>query len=127
MILVLKAAVTGWSLLGNVEVQNRGLKTRITTFSDNAVISEPVEGPNFHLLLFGLGYMQVIASWSGLLIRGAVTIGDIVHDDSIVFGPALNRAYELESQQAIYPRIILDPDIGDGFGKLPPFMAKKVA
>jgi hypothetical protein len=127
MILVLKAAVTGWSLLGNVEVQNRGLKTRITTFSDNAVISEPVEGPNFHLLLFRLGYMQVIASWSGLLIRGAVTIGDIVHDDSIVFGPALNRAYELESQQAIYPRIILDPDIGDGFGKLPPFMAKKVA
>jgi hypothetical protein len=127
MILVLKAAVTGWSLLGNVEVQNRGLKTRITTFSDNAVVSEPVEGPNFHLLLFRLGYMQVIASWSGLLIRGAVTIGDIVHDDSIVFGPALNRAYELESQQAIYPRIILDPDIGDGFGKLPPFMAKKVA
>jgi hypothetical protein len=69
--------------------------------------------------------MQVIASWSGLLIRGAITIGDIVHDDSIVFGPALNRAYELESQQAIYPRIILDPDVGDGFGELPPFMAKE--
>ena len=125
MILALKGAVTGWSLLSNVEVQNRGFKTRITTFSDNVVISEPVEGPNFHLLLFRLGYMQVIASWSGLLIRGAITIGDIVHDDSIVFGPALNRAYELESQQAIYPRIIIDPDIGDAFGKLPPFMAKE--
>lgn len=125
MILALKAAVTGWSFLSNVEVQNRGFKTRITTFSDNVVISEPAEGPNFHLLLFRLGYMQVIASWSGLLIRGAITIGDIVHDDSIVFGPALNRAYELESQRAIYPRIILDPDIGDGFGKLPPFMAEE--
>jgi hypothetical protein len=95
MILALKAAVTGWSLLSNVEVQNRGFRTRITTFSDNAVISEPAEGPNFHLLLFRLGYIQVIASWSGLLIRGAITIGDIVHDDSIVFGPALNRATSL--------------------------------
>ena len=125
MILALKAAVTGWSLLSDTGVQNRGFKTCITTFSDNVVISEPVEGPNFHLLLFRLGYMQVLASWSGLLIRGAITIGDIVHDESIVFGPALNRAYELESQQAIYPRIILDPDVGDGFGELPPFMAEE--
>lgn len=125
MIVTLKAAVTGWALLGNADVQSRGFKTRITTFSDNVVISEPLEGPNFHLLLFRLGYMQVLASWSGLLIRGAITIGDIVHDDSIVFGPALNRAYELESEQAIYPRIILDPRIGDGFGELPPFMAEE--
>jgi hypothetical protein len=122
-ILALKAAVTGWSLLSSSEIQNRGFKTQITTFSDNVVISEPVEGPNFHLLLFRLGYMQVIASWSGILIRGAITIGDLVHDDHVVFGPALNRAYELESQRAIYPRIILDPEIGDAFGTLPPFMA----
>jgi hypothetical protein len=125
MIQALKAAVTGWSFLRNIDVQNRGFKTRITTFSDNVVISEPVEGPNFQLFLFRLGCMQLIASWSGILIRGAITVGDIVHDDSIVFGPALNRAYELESQQAIYPRIILDPDVGDGFGKLPPFMARE--
>lgn len=117
------AFLTGWSLLSGSQIQNRGFKTQITSFSDNVIISEPVEGPNFHLLLFRLGYMQVIASWSGLLIRGAITIGDLVHDDLVVFGPALNRAYELESQRAIYPRIILDPDIGDTFGVLPPFMA----
>jgi hypothetical protein len=122
-ILALKAAVSGWSLLSSSQIQSRGFRTQITTFSDNVVISEPVEGPNFHLLLFRLGYMQVIASWSGLLIRGAITIGNLVHDDLVVFGPALNRAYELESQRAIYPRIILDPDIGDAFGALPPFMA----
>lgn len=122
-ILSLKAAVSGWSLLSSSQTQNRGFKTQITSFSDNVVISEPVEGPNFDLLLFRLGYMQVIASWSGLLIRGAITIGNLVHDDLVVFGPALNRAYELESQRAVYPRIILDPDLGDAFGALPPFMA----
>lgn len=124
-LLALKSAVAGWSLLSRQQVQNRGFKTCMTTFSDNAVISEPAVGPNLHLLLFRLGYMQVIASWSGLLIRGAITIGDIVHDESVVFGPALNRAYELESQRAIYPRIILDPDIAGDFGVLPPFMAKE--
>jgi len=38
-----------------------------------------------------------------------VTIGLLHHDTDIVFGPALNRAYVLESQQAQYPRIIIDP------------------
>jgi len=120
----LKTIVCGWSLLGGVDIQNRGHKTRVTTFSDNVVISEPVKGPNFQLMLFRLGYLQFFAAWSGILVRGAVTIGDIVHDENIVFGPALNRAYELESKMAVYPRIILDPKIGDEFGELPPFVAK---
>jgi hypothetical protein len=45
---------------------------------------------------------------SGFWIRGAVTVGLIHHDEHIVFGPALNRAYELESKVAIYPRILID-------------------
>jgi hypothetical protein len=122
---VLKTTIHGWSLLAGSDIQNRGYKTRITTFSDNVVISEPVDGPNFQFLLFRLGYLQVIAAWSGILVRGAITIGDIVHDENIVFGPALNRAYELESKQAVYPRIILDPNIGADFGPLPPFMAEE--
>ena len=34
--------------------------------------------------------------------------GDFYLDDTIVWGPALLRAYELEDKIAIYPRIILD-------------------
>lgn len=41
-------------------------------------------------------------------MRGAVTVGAIHHDQHIVFGPALNRAYELESKVAFYPRILID-------------------
>jgi hypothetical protein len=42
--------------------------------------------------------------------EGAVTIGLVHHDAEIVFGPALNRAYMLESQQAKFPRILMDPE-----------------
>jgi hypothetical protein len=49
----------------------------------------------------------------GILIRGGVTEGEIYFDDkkNIVYGPAMVRAYELESQLAIYPRVVLDPKI----------------
>jgi hypothetical protein len=42
----------------------------------------------------------------GFLIRGAVTVGDLYHDDQFCFGPALIEAAELE-KLAMYPRVIL--------------------
>jgi len=47
----------------------------------------------------------------GFIIRGAITIGDLYHDERIVFGPALNQAYEIESTIANYPRVIVDKRI----------------
>jgi hypothetical protein len=53
-----------------------------------------------------------------ILVRGAITIGDIVLQDRAVFGPGLIRAYDLESKLASNPRVILDPlvasDLFDG-------------
>jgi hypothetical protein len=51
-------------------------------------------------------------------LRGGITIGNIVHDDECVFGPALNRAYELECSVANYPRVVLDQDVKAEFGNL---------
>ncbi len=47
----------------------------------------------------------------GILIRGGTTIGDILYDEGTnqLFGKAMNRAYELESNIANYPRIVIDP------------------
>jgi hypothetical protein len=44
-------------------------------------------------------------------MRGGVTIDDICFEGSIVFGPALNKAYGLESEFAVYPRIVIDPAV----------------
>ena|GEM_PF-1401841 len=46
-----------------------------------------------------------------MLIRGGVCEGKLHHSKSgPVFGPALNRAYEIESKEAVYPRIFIDPE-----------------
>jgi hypothetical protein len=45
---------------------------------------------------------------TGIAVRGGMTIGDLYWDANQVFGPALVRAYDLESNFAIYPRIVLD-------------------
>lgn len=49
---------------------------------------------------------------SSFIARGAITYGDIYYDTSrgIFFGPAMNKAFELESRDAKFPRIIIDPD-----------------
>ena len=67
-----------------------------------------------------LSYIQRRLMKMGILIRGAVTIGDIHYDEkrNIGFGPGFIRAYELESQLALYPRIILDPSIDKDYIKL---------
>jgi hypothetical protein len=39
--------------------------------------------------------------------RGAVTAGELVHDGSKVFGPALVEAHKMEREAAVYPRLLV--------------------
>ena len=48
-----------------------------------------------------------------VFLRGGITIGKMIHSGSVGLGPALTRAYDLESQIANYPRIVIDPDAAD--------------
>lgn len=95
----------------------KGLDIRVSTFSDNVVISQ-LPGANTPQLLMQLAIWQLGAAINGFLMRGGVTIGDLVHEDEAVFGPGLNRAYYLESKIAMYPRIVLDPLYMEEFGEL---------
>jgi hypothetical protein len=46
-----------------------------------------------------------------LIIRGGITRGNLVHiENGPLFGPAMNRAYFLESKCAKHPRVIIDPE-----------------
>lgn len=49
----------------------------------------------------------------GILVRGGLAIGDLYWDANQMFGPALIRAYELENNFAVYPRIVLDEVVSD--------------
>ncbi len=52
---------------------------------------------------------------NGFVARGAITYGDLFYDNekNIWFGPAMNRACFLESKQARFPRIIIDPEYAE--------------
>lgn len=49
----------------------------------------------------------------GLFIRGGVAYSRHFHSGRITYSHAVARAYELESKEAIYPRIVIDKNILD--------------
>ena len=63
--------------------------------------------------VYYLSEMQLSMALDGILIRGAICVGDLFakSEESIVFGPALVKAYRLEREYAIYPRIVIDRDV----------------
>lgn len=96
---------------------------RFSTFSDNIVISQPVSETNIVHVLGTLAAFQLVSVADGFLLRGGVTIGDIHHDGTTVFGPGLNKAYELESTIADVPRVVVDGVVVDAL-RSPPFFLK---
>jgi len=52
----------------------------------------------------------------GFLLRGGIALGDIYHRNGMVFGPALNEAYDLERRDAKHPRIILSNELSKSPG-----------
>ena len=103
--------IHSYKTLNDNGLNGGGLKEhgiQITTFSDSAIISYPIdfEGGLFHVLL-DLIHMQIDLSSLGIFIRGGISIGLAYHDEYNAFGPAMNEAYRLESTKAVSPRIIL--------------------
>jgi hypothetical protein len=83
---------------------------RVSTFSDNVVVSIPETDPVGPFLKL-VATLQILAVSRGVLVRGGIAIGNLIHDREVVFGPGLNRAYELESKVAAYPRVVIDEDV----------------
>jgi len=84
---------------------------RISTFSDSLVISFP-ESAHPKNIIISLNWIHNLFSQTmDFLLRGGLTYGLIFHSDNRVFGPAFIRAYELESDIAKNPRIIIDTNI----------------
>ncbi len=85
---------------------------KVSTFSDSIILSFPIEIEDslFHTVNT-LSWLQMnLLFQNQILLRGALTIGDILHTDKIAFGPAFIKAYDLE-KDAKTPRIIIDPKI----------------
>lgn len=75
------------------------------------------DGAFFNELL-DLLHAQIQCVGSGVVIRAGVTIGDAhvgLDGRGPVFGPAMVRAYELETHEAVNPRIVIDKSAYETF------------
>lgn len=61
------------------------------------------------VLLLDIAFAIIDLAVRGFLVRGAVTIGELVHTKKYLVGPAMVKAYEMESKEAKFPRVLLDP------------------
>ena len=82
-----------------------------THFSDSFVVSLPGNLDRTHVAGFTMCVATLVDVFleAGLLVRGGVTFGKVIHTFEILFGPAMNRAYQIERDLAKYPRIVFDP------------------
>ena len=104
------------------DAQKRGIenfdirgKTNITAFSDSIVVSVKVDNNINEMastLIINLAYIGAILLEKGILLRGGLTVGNLIHiENGTVFGQGLIDSYKLESNSAKYPRIILSDNL----------------
>ena len=95
-----------------------------TAFSDSVVISNPL--PELDIVNSTKPSNQVLSAIAvidaaaevaitflgkGLLCRGGIAIGEMYHQNDVLFGGGLVDAYDLETGVAVYPRIVLNTNV----------------
>jgi hypothetical protein len=103
------------------KAKNEGNSVNMTQFSDSLVISRPYTTLSLLLMIMNLDLIMKVLAREGIMIRGGLTSGYLYHEGNIAFGPAFIKAYELASKKAVFPRIIIDPDLLDGSSTPPPY------
>lgn len=93
---------------------------KFTNFSDCVVrsvdfIGNEAEYPIeiFFSELIDLVHIQCSLIYENILIRGAISIDEIFHNNNVIFGPGLIESYTLENKCAKYPRIVITKNLID--------------
>jgi hypothetical protein len=115
-----------WNI-NNIEIeedaQKKGInsfilkdKINVTCFSDSIAVSVNLDKIQINeaasTLIANLSSIGAYLLTEGILIRGAITKGNLIHtDNGIVLGQALINAYNKEKKISKYPRIILSKEL----------------
>ncbi|MBE6589895.1 MAG: hypothetical protein E7643_06930 [Ruminococcaceae bacterium] len=87
----------------------------IKIFSDNIVISCPCTAKEAHgtarKIIVLSAMLQEKLLTHNILVRGGIAKGDFFSDDVMLWGRALVDAYGLENSVAIFPRIVIHPNL----------------
>lgn len=100
------------TLIRDSQFTENNFSLQVTQFSDSIIISFQNDNNDTLLrLIRAIQELIIKLANEGILSRGAISYGKLIHNDKLIFGPALNDAYETETRAAIYPRIIMDKSI----------------
>jgi len=102
---------------------------QLSQFSDSIVISFSMKNRREAIAIFkNIKLVQVeLLSHYKILMRGGIVIGEIIHTDTLLLGPAMIDAYMLESKCAMSPRIVIDPKVAYHYrNKLKAFSANGI-
>jgi hypothetical protein len=65
-----------------------------------------------HIAAYNVSLTILRLMSKGYLVRGGLSLGNVFIDELGFFGPAVERAHEIESKEASVPRLQFDYDIG---------------
>lgn len=89
---------------------NPATGTRVTQFSDSLVISANRTDQGLYSILHGGEWLTMNLIQYAILLRGGVAVGRVSHEDRILFGVGVNRAYQFEKSGGP-PRIALGEEV----------------
>lgn len=110
---------------GQYNLPHVAYQRKIFTFSDCAYIiyefKDGIEeerknlGALFEVALCNCEQIFIKFLNKKVVSRGGVSYGDVYYENNrnLLFGPAINQAYQLESNVAIYPRIAVEPFVAE--------------
>lgn len=79
--------------------------------SDTIILSSfDVSSASFFYMLQDISLFQSLVLRKGTFLRGALAIGDCYHENNVLFGPVLIKAYDMEQSMAYWPRVVIAPD-----------------
>jgi hypothetical protein len=107
--------MNGWSHHFPKNRRNRAL---VKTFSDNIFVAFPFQSgtqedieSTVHAFIAEIVHqIYEITILAGFPLRGAITVGSLMHTEKFLFGPALVEAAQLE-KTAIFPRIVVSEPV----------------
>jgi hypothetical protein len=91
---------------------------KVTQFSDSIILALPYSPAEFAGVLDHVAVLQQTLLQDGILSRGGLSYGKHYSDEEFIFSDALIRAYKIERDRAIFPRVVVDDDLLDLLGPL---------
>jgi hypothetical protein len=98
----------GRGAIPNVEKES---DLRVQSISDAVCISALPNKRSLTHLFWQITELSNALLDEGFFVRGALVKGKLYHDEKMVFGPALVKAYEHESTIVRYPRVMVTRDV----------------